>query len=129
MQSNEEILTNYMRQNYNDLQLVALLDHAGSGQLSYFSCTCFIGLPPAVEAGAELHGKSCMGSLSCKRTYASEARRDIPEANAAEDAFFALGASEEERRAKLIPLIRAEIDRRSRLRSEPTIESLEMAQV
>jgi len=116
LDNNEQILTDYMRRHYSDEALAHLLAHAEDGRLAFHSCTCFIGVPPAVAASSALHGECVM--WGCRALFASEARRDIPEADAAEDAFFDLGQYDHDRRNNLIPLIKAEMARREFLRSE-----------
>lgn len=113
--TNEEIISEYMQKHYDDQALASLLAHAEDGKLSYWSCSCFIGVPSAVRASV-LHGEC--GPDCCPLQFASTARRDIPEADGAEDAFFDLGRTDAERRDKLIPLIKTEMARRESLRSE-----------
>lgn len=122
MKSNEQILTEYMRQNYSDQKLAELLAFAEDGKLSYSSCCCFVGVPTANHS---LMSMADAASASDCDHYQSAIA--IPEAPVAERAFRTLavdsadGSSEErdaERRARLIPLIYAEIKRRDDLKSE-----------
>lgn len=118
--SNEQILARYMRHHYSDADLSALLAHAEDGKLSYFSCCCFIGVPTADHA---LRGM-IEGSAASQAHYRKAEM--LPDANDAELAFNALcgrgfgadwAAQDARRRELLIPLIRAEMDRREKERS------------
>lgn len=110
--SNEEIISDFMRQHYTDEKLVALLAHAEDGKLSFLSCCCFAGVPSAVHALAG----------------ANDNYLDMEGHNAAmeealpwfqmSDTYEALGPDDSQRRGRLVPLIRAEIERRERERSE-----------
>lgn len=118
--TDEEVLSDYMQRYYGDCALAALLCHAEDGRLAFMSCCCFIGVPLAVASGAALHGASC-GRLhrDFERDYATVARDSNADADSAEDAFcfFFLAESDAERRAKLIPLIKQEFQRRESLRN------------
>lgn len=44
LRKHKSIIRDFMRKHYSDDRLVMLLDHARSGKLSYWSCSCFIGM-------------------------------------------------------------------------------------
>lgn len=98
----------YMAAQYSDERLAMLLAHAQSGRLSHFSCCCFAGIPTAEHAlqteFAWSHGTS----------YTA-----IPGGNGASAAYLRLGTNdkvcfdEELRRRIVIPMVRAEMKRRS----------------
>jgi hypothetical protein len=113
--TNEEILTDFMQKHYSDEQLAALLAHAEDGKLSYWSCCCFIGI---ATANHPLQSEISSEMASAEPHY-MEARRMV-NAQEAELAFLQLSRrdSEEGRRAKLIPLIRSEMNRRAELRAQ-----------
>lgn len=131
IRSNEQILTEYMQKHYSDEKLAALLAHAEDGKLSYFSCCCFIGVATADHAlrgyGEYMTMEDPVGEDHYDRAY------EFLEALDVEEAFgdLAVDRDEEdeedadadkkrdaERRARLIPLIHAEIKRRDDLKSE-----------
>lgn len=114
--TNEQIVSGYMTKYYTDERLSWLLAHAESGALSFWSCCCFIGIPSSDHAlRGEIEGfKGQIG------THYDTMRRGYmwDEAGIAERAYRSLGDTDAERRAKLIPLIRAEMERRLLLHSE-----------
>jgi len=115
----------FLRTAYSDERLAWLLAHAQSGKLSYQSCCCLIGVPTADHS---LCGKVDL-SKSTPRHY--ELARMLPGAKEAEMAFWELGyvggsrlhkSSDDLRRRRLIPMIRAVIrarDRATRENSQP----------
>lgn len=109
-QGRKQVLRTFMRDNYTDERLAMLLAHAQDGKLLYKSCCCFIGASNANHA------------LSDESGYGAQHYRDarkLPEAKVAEAAYNELrSASPSEdwdkvRRRILIPMIRAEMKRRS----------------
>lgn len=117
--TNEEILANYMQRHYTDERLAMLLAHTEDGKLAFNSCCCVIGLPTANHA---LTGwlELCPDG----RKHVLQARgKEGSDGDHAEDAFLELGFTDETRRAKLLPLIYAEVERRdrSRLSSEELV--------
>lgn len=112
--TNEEIISSFLQTAYSDEKLAMLLAHAQDGKLVYDSCCCFIGIPTADHPLQSLGGEGA--------DHYSLAR-ELPNAYEAERAFILLGTSADpdaERRERLIPLILAELDRRSR--SQPRNE-------
>jgi hypothetical protein len=109
---------------YADENLAALLAHAEEGRLSFVSCCCLTGIPTADHA--------LVGKQIPVGDHFEEALRVLPnagEANAAFALFFddptPTGEGwDAQRRAKLIPLIKAEFERRARLRAE--VEAAEL---
>lgn len=124
IKSNEQILTEYMQNHYSDEKLAALLAHAEDDKLSYLSCCCFVGIPTADHA---LQGKLEDTSGEYPSLHMFRARQ-TPEGLLADAAYCALGSLDEDRRAKLIPLIKQEMKRRDDLKSESpqVIESQEI---
>lgn len=121
--ANEEILTAYMQNHYTDERLAALLAHAEDGKLSWSSCCCFVGVATADHA---LEGRvSGIENMlvfpdHLDKAFAYEGAGD------ANVAYEQLGRCDEARRAKLIPLIKAEMARREAVRQET--EELTLAQ-
>jgi hypothetical protein len=109
----------FMQNYYTDERLSQLLAHAQDGKLAYVSCCCFIGIPTATH---ELRGQHYMGDVEERSHY--DLMAAIPEAQAAERAFLELarGHHDVERRRILIPMIRAEMKRRSHAPSEKAAE-------
>jgi hypothetical protein len=107
----------FLRTSYSDERLTWLLAHAQSGKLAYQSCCCLIGVATADHG---LCGKVDL-SQSTPRHY--ELARMLPGAKDAEMAFWELGyvggsrlhkSSDELRRRRLIPMIRAVMRARER---------------
>lgn len=116
--TNEQVLTNFMRQHYSDERLAMLLAHAEDGNLAFWSCCCFIGVATAdhalrpaayktgIHPGAEPHYRKA---------------KELPGATEAERAFLEIGGSSG--LSKLIPIIKAEIERRDHERSSSLSKS------
>lgn len=115
----EEVVSSFLREQYSDERLAALLAHAEDGRLSYMSCCCFLGTANADHA---LQGYDVFAS-----DHLSLARM-LPGGEEAETAYLSLGIPDDDilgseetadrlRRAALIPLIKAEMTRRDRERS------------
>ncbi|GEM_PF-1119950 len=111
----------FLRTSYSDERLSWLLAHAQSGKLAYQSCCCLIGVATADHS---LCGKVDL-SQSTPRHY--ELARMLPGAKETEMAFWELGyvggsrlhkSSDELRRRRLIPMIRAVIRARDRAARE-----------
>ena len=113
----------FLRTAYSDERLAMLLAHAQEGKLSYMSCCCLIGIPTANHALKEvLQG----GDHIIKS-------RALPGGMEAEKAFYALigglatpkaslEVGDHARRLRLIPMVKAEMRRRSRLRAQTVAE-------
>ena len=108
---------------YSDEKLAMLLAHAQGGKLSYASCCCLIGIPTANHAlkgvfGSGEHlidGRALPGSAAAERAFST--------------LFMGLatmestvGARDHARRLRLIPMVKAEMRRRSRLRAQTVAE-------
>lgn len=106
----------FLQTAYTDERLAMLLAHAEDGKLSYASCSCLIGIPLCNHA---LHSANC----ACDNKCHNKARRVFEGANEAEDEFMDLGFNDAERRENLIPLVRAEMDRRASLATHKTPEA------
>lgn len=139
MTNEEQTLTEFLQSQYSEERLLFLLAHAESGRLAYVSCCCFIGVVTADHALKGEIADGCKNPAFGKHVIAA---RKLPGGYMAETAYAQLGEVEfiidadkamsaglaapdrdAYRRAKLIPLIRAEIERRERERSSS--ESLE----
>lgn len=102
-----QIIINYLREAYSNEKLLALLEHTESGKLAFFSCCCFEGIPSALHP---LRGQNISEHT---------AHWNRPKFNSkVSDAFNRLSKQDREdladaeRRAALLPLIKAEIKRR-----------------
>lgn len=106
---------------WTEEKLCALLAHA-QDKLSYWSCCCLVG---SVNAPHALKGVIC-GGLDSVEDHTFEARA-LPGADTAEEGFYNLPVvfdlcpssddGDTYRRLILVPIIRAELRRRSRLDS------------
>ena len=113
--TNEQVLTDFMRAQYSDAKLAELLAWTEDGGLTYHTCCCFIGVLTAD------HPLRREGDVDTRWTegvpHYAIAVEEIPDAEDAEEAFWLLGKTDADRRAKLIPLIKAEMARREAERS------------
>lgn len=128
LKKRKAVLRDWMRENYTDAKLVELLDHARSGQLAFYSCCCFIGIPTADH---ELRPSSAVGAEHARQPHYAMAAR-LPYAADAEEAYRLLSPyvnagspldyyrnSDPLRRARIIPMILAEIRRRRMTQPHP----------
>jgi hypothetical protein len=103
----------FLQTAYTDEKLAALLAHAEDGKLAYESCCCLAGFPDARHA--------YQGSLCEEEADVSTHGPFYWNIDNARDgislAFQRLGIDDAARRAKLIPLIKAEIARRDSLKT------------
>jgi hypothetical protein len=105
----------FMQAHYTDERLAQLLCHARDGKLVFWSCCCFIGIPTADHAIG-----SCEEHPGLVEHY--KLARTLRGANEAERAFMNLMGQQRwidegnSRRRLLIPMIRAEMKRREKLR-------------
>lgn len=120
MMTNEAIISEFLRTAYDDEKLAALLAHAEDGKLSHFSCCCLAGIPSANHA---LRGRYLDRRYAATTWEHGAYHPATPEKIAVSMAFnnLASGVYETEerdatRRAKLIPLIHAEMERREQER-------------
>lgn len=119
--SNETIISEFLQSAYTDEKLTALLAHAEDGKLSFNSCCCLIGIPTATHALTS-RTDNCPEDWAHTNTARGE---DGSLADRAESAFLELGYYDSDRRAKLIPLIKAEMARREQSRSpEQVLETV-----
>lgn len=121
--TNEEICTQFMREHYTDEKLAALLAHAEDGKLGFVSCCCLVG---ALTADHPLQTADPGSLCPTNGNHLTKAQAEYP---LVERAFRDLGYpmqggdSEITRRAKIIPLIQAEIARRDALKA-PSIREM-----
>lgn len=111
LRATKTILRNFLQRRYTDERLTMLLDHARAGRLRYNSCCCFVGVVTA------RHRLQSAGIAGDHGVYFCE----IPLGQETSDAYFDLGYrspyhyTEKTRIRRIIPMILAEIRRRSRL--------------
>lgn len=109
MQERKAPIRAFMQTHYTDERLAALLAHAKDGKLSYWSCCCFLG---AANAPHPLQTED--------HFYLSQHCMEAFKLSGGGDAHFAyasLGSDGDSgRRRILIPMIRAEMKRREKLR-------------
>ena len=131
--SNESVIAQFLRPPseggaYTDERLAMLLAHAEDGKLAFFSCCCLVGVSTAEH--------SLRGRTENVRDWNDHGATfgDVPMGDEVSKAFNALASSFEfdswdaERRARLIPLIKAEMSRRESIRTQPE-DSHELAMV
>ena len=129
LRRNKAVIRDFMRAQYTDGRLAQLLDHARSGKLDYLSCCCFIGIVTEDHGGLVGRRDDLFASLHL------DAAKRLPKAIDAEQAFLWLAAgmwrksSDEARRLRIIPIIKAEIRRRMRVRYAMPAESPEAVEV
>lgn len=107
----------FLREQYSDEKLAALLAHAEDGKLAYHSCCCLVG---AANANHPLRQNIPSPLLDTRgrdsaHHYVQMTTQDG--AREAEEQYYVLGDDDVERRERVIPLIRAEIARREALRA------------
>ena len=112
----------FLRTAYSNERLTWLLAHAQNGDLSYQSCCCLVGI---ATADHQLRGEVSAHRISRSSHYA--VARLFVGAREAEWAFYQLGfigrtwrlTGDDLRRRRLIPMLLAEIRRRSRPQRKP----------
>lgn len=114
----------YLQEAYTDERLAQLLAHTEDGKLSYNSCCCLIGAATAnhaLKAASSNYGgehyaaaKTLDGKIN---GYEKFAPYSAFYKLSAEVAYHQLAATDEGRRAALLPMIREEIERRDGVRS------------
>lgn len=120
---NTDAIRLYLQTDYTDQHLAALLAHAESGKLTYFSCCCPAGIPWATHA---LRSRS---EPICWREH--DLRAVSFQAGVVSVEFCYLGHHEDNgdvvgdelradelRRQRIIPLVREEIARRDQARQQ-----------
>lgn len=119
-------IVKFLQTAYTDENLAALLAHAQDGKLSFYSCCCVAGIPSAGHAlkeSSEYDGGEHEPYHPMSLPY--------PECQLADrvsEEFRLLGEGDVERRAAIIPLIRAEQDRRAQS-STNVLDAAETAEV
>lgn len=112
----------FLQCNYSDERLAMLLAHAQSGRLAYNSCCCFVGVATAnhgalASKGTPEYGMD-LGHLSDALALPGGVNAEL-----AYRYFGGFDSSDEVRRRRLIPMIRAEIWRRDRMAQQRREES------
>lgn len=125
-QERKQHIRAFMRAHYTDERLAQLLAHAQDGKLDFYSCCCFIGIATATHAiRARLDRETDFDNPEAQHLFVA---RELPGADQAEDAFRKLcgglyGDREPDKgRRVLIPIIRAEMKRRSALAALPDFQ-------
>jgi hypothetical protein len=117
----------FLHDHYADERLAWLLAHAQSGMLGFSSCCCFIGVVNADHALQPGPGLTILMDAGVNIRHYLRAKL-LPGAESAETAFMELGTAPEayitfpdgadeddaRRRRRLIPILKAEMRRRSR---------------
>lgn len=114
----QEIRSFFMREKYSDANLVRLLTHAREGKLQDASCCCFIGITTAPE---HIHEGTLADMPRDHIGHYSAAALNVG-GMIADGAYATISGVDEVRRRILIPMILAEIKRRSK--EEVTSESI-----
>lgn len=115
-----ENIVKFLQTAYSDEKLAALLAHAQDGKLAFRSCCCFIGVSNATHAlKTDDWINECRAEGSDSEHYNILAIQGLP--HMAEREFFDLGNRDTERRAAIIPLILAEMERREKLAELPDL--------
>ena len=124
-QRNKRVIRAFMQAHYTDERLAQLLAHAQDGKLDYVSCCCFIGI---VTADHALRGYIQVGSSETRHLQAAllldgaedaeNAFLNLPFRNTEEESVISRAEYVEARRRILIPMIRAEMRRRSKAKAE-----------
>ncbi len=121
-------IINYLQTAYTDEGLSALKAHTEDGKLSYLSCCCFIGAATANHALQEkLTTMEAGQALALDGSHLSKARHQNIYGKRAEKEFYLLAVTDEERRAKLLPLVEDEIKRRDDLKG--VLDALSATQI
>lgn len=115
-----ENIVKFLQTAYSDEKLAALLAHAQDGKLAYNSCCCFIGVATADHA-LEIAREKRWADYEIPDVHHLNLAKELPCAAAAEREFLSLGKTDEERRAAIIPLILAEMERREKLAELPDL--------
>jgi len=118
-QERKQVIRKFMRENYSDDRLAQLLAHAQEGKLNYFSCCCFVGVHDAKHAlrtrkDTDWEGHEVAIFSPCKREASTAYGQLVPLEG--EKVIQTSDASDLPRRRILIPMIKAEMKRRSLLR-------------
>ena len=100
----------FLHRRYSDESLAHILAHAESGRLAYYSCCCLIGIPTANHA---LRGMLYLECGPGRYDHYTKVKAMWSDAHNAEFAYFRLAETDAARRQILIPLILAEMERRS----------------
>lgn len=107
-----EAIEQFLQKHYSDERLAALLAHCQDGKFGYISCCCLTGIPTADHA---LRGVDADDDTSYYKVPHYIASQHWEDAERADWQVCSLGDSDAERRAALIPLVLAEMDRRASL--------------
>lgn len=100
----------FLQTEFTDERLAALLAHAEDGKLAFWSCCCFAGVPTAMHAlRGEDHGYETNGGFA---EHWAHPNWNLERRCKMSNAFAMLAFTDEDRRAELVPLIRAEMARR-----------------
>lgn len=126
---NKQVLRKFLQEQYGDEELAILLAHAQEGNLRYHSCCCFIGVATITQANHAVGKKPPENDpfepLAMANHYSLAC--SLPNAKEAEDAFYNLiyprllysdwERGDAFRRRIIIPMVKAEIRRRDRVKA------------
>ena len=121
----KQVIRDFMRTHYTDERLAMLLAHAQNGQLAFNSCCCFVGVTsaqhklistwPVFVGGVYVsHGGPTYTGIAGGRE-ASIAYRCLMHGTQT-GSFAGLDRNDPQRQRILIPMIKAEMRRREKLR-------------
>ncbi len=114
-----------MRVHYTDERLAQLLAHAQDGKLAYNSCCCFVGIAFWPGDHPFALNMERMGHINPTHESDGKAASGGQKAEDAYNSLWVPGRFEEDMDAKrrriLIPMIRAEMRRRERLKKSEVI--------
>lgn len=126
-QIRKQTIRGFIRQQYTDERLAQILAHAQDGKLNYSSCCCLIGI---VTADHALESRDRCETLNYNTGDHFDKAYAIPNSREAEQAFRDIAPQTPEqpydrnalRRRIVIPMVRAEMKRRSKL-AEVSVET------
>lgn len=121
--TNEETISNFLKTAYSDERLAEMFAHIDDGKFSFVSCCCLRGAATADHAL-----RSRMGAFNAATEYHYEVAGEIPGAREAELALRDLlddELTDTKAQEVMLTLVRAEIERRDRERSESSVHSLQ----
>ena len=118
--TNEQIIAGFLQNAFTDERLAETLAHAEDGKLSWHSCCCLLGIPTAGHAlqGSMINGVSELHYIKARALWGVAPDMAFGDLSTLRN----FESADAERRAKLIPLLKAEIARRDRERTE-SVES------
>ena len=105
-------IRNYFQTAYSDDALAELLDYARAGKLRFYSCCCIAGFPLRPSGLKPLELDEPMNFH--RSGFHSLGLSENPSVEFVSNAFHRLGDDDDVRCRRIIPMIKAEIRRRTR---------------